>query len=303
VMEGVARPVRAECSERSGLGCYSCNGSDVEDEPESPGGLGHMPDQDSIDELVARQDQYHWTTSDGKPVWVHFRPSHLDDPPLLVKRLPLTSPEVALLRVLASERRRYHPDNPVSEGLGLFVRDGWAWVCVEEKKDVRGLYLGGGCGRSLRKEWNGEKENLMHQMLRYVTYLHSLCITSLDLSPQNILVTEHAYGNIYELLDFSTCYRFTSADSLAAKGSDQVVFDWPEESRDALELLAAAETRERREINPFDVDVWALGKTFAAVDYTDTALDVAVQRMLSLDPDQRMDAQDVLELYVELVGD
>lgn len=125
-------------------------------------------------QLIARQEQYHWTTPCGKPVWVHFRPSHLDDPTLLVKRLPHGSPEVALLRFLASERMRYHPDNPVSEGLGLLVRQGWAWVCVEEKKDVRGLYLGGPCEKGFRKGWGGEKGNLMHQMLRVCALLSDL---------------------------------------------------------------------------------------------------------------------------------
>ncbi|KZO91555.1 hypothetical protein CALVIDRAFT_541723 [Calocera viscosa TUFC12733] len=282
-----------------------------------------MPDADSIDELVARQEQFHWTDATGRAAWVHFRPSHLDDPALLVKRLPLTAPEVALLRMLASERMRYNPDNPVSEGLGMVVRDGWAWVCVEEKRNVLGLYLGGGCGRSMRKEWAGEKGNLMHQMLRYLSFLHSLCITSLDLSASNILVTEHAYGNIYELLDFSTCFRFTARNS----AREAPEFDWPEGSRGAPELQSgvqrpkdegeveeaeegeeaeerdAEEEEEEAQANPFDVDVWALGKTLEQIDYTGTDLELVVRRMLAADPALRPSAEDALALYSELVGD
>ncbi|KZT51392.1 hypothetical protein CALCODRAFT_512737 [Calocera cornea HHB12733] len=327
VMEGTgtAHPSRA------GVGCYSCNGSDVDvdgeaEEPESPGHVGHLPDADSVDELVAKQDQFHWTDPTGRAAWVHFRPSHLDDPALLVKRLLPTAAEVRLLRMLASERMRYDPDNPVSEGLGMVVRDGRAWVCVEEKRNVEGLYLGAGCGRGMRKEWGNEKGNLMHQLLRvysaymhlqYLAFLHSLSITSVDLSASNILVTEHAYGNIYELLDFSTCFRFTARNS--TRGPP--VFDWPEGSRGAPELQCGAqrvtgeheeeeeegqgdaEEEEEAQANPFDVDVWALGKTLERIDYTGSNLELVVQRMLAADPAERPSAGDALALYSELVGE
>ncbi|EJU04834.1 hypothetical protein DACRYDRAFT_20435 [Dacryopinax primogenitus] len=150
----------------------------------------------------------------------------------------------------------------------------------------------------------------MHQMLRYVVYLHSLCITCLDLSPQNILVTEHAYGNIYELLDFSSSHRLTAA---SAPAGATPVFDWPQESRGAPELAIRKgadeegeeeeKEKEETETNPFDVDVWALGQTFAAIDYSDTILSPVVERMLSSDPDLRPSAQDALQQYAELMGE
>lgn len=102
---------------------------------------------------------------------------------------------------------------------------------------------------------------------QYLAFLHSLCITSLDLSPQNILVTEHAYGNIYELLDFSTCYRFNAGNSYDGADDEPLEFNWAEGSKSAPELQVVEDgEEEREEVNPFDVDVWALGKTLEAID-------------------------------------